>query len=146
MLRKFNLEDKHEYIEMMKEFYKSPAVLHTIPQEYMETTFDNIINGTPYAKGYIIEDDNNNTAGYLLLSITYSNEVAGLVVLVEELFIKEQFRGNGIGRKVLTQVREMYKDAKRFRLEVTKENLGAIKLYKNLGYESLDYLQMVIEV
>lgn len=145
MLRDFRLSDKTEYIEMMKEFYTSPAVLHSIPQEYMETTFDNIINETPYAKGYIIED-NGNTAGYLLLSITYSNEVAGLVVLVEELFIKEEFRGKGIGGKVLMQIREMYKDAKRFRLEVTKENAGAIKLYKNLGYESLDYLQMVIEV
>ena len=34
---------------------------------------------------------------------------------------------------------------KRIRLEVGEDNLGAIKLYKNIGFEFLDYRQMVID-
>lgn len=145
MIRNIRLEDKNDYIKMTKEFYTSPAVLHSIPEEYIHITFDNIVNDTPYAKGYIIEDD-GLVAGYILLSLTYSNEAGGLVVLVEEIYIKDDFRGRGIGKKALTKIKEMYKEAKRFRLEVTKENKGAIKLYKNLGYEDLDYLQMIIDM
>ncbi len=145
MLRNININDKKEYIEMTKEFYTSEAVLHSIPQEYIETTFDNLVNDTPYAKGYMIEY-NGGVAGYVLLAITYSNEVGGKVVWIEEIFIKEEFRGKGIGKKVFGQIKELNKDAKRFRLEVTKENLGAIRLYENLGYENLDYLQMTIDI
>lgn len=145
MLRNININDKKEYIEMTKEFYTSEAVLHSIPQEYIETTFDNLVNDTPYAKGYMIEY-NGEVAGYVLLAITYSNEVGGKVVWIEEIFIKEEFRGKGIGKKVFGQIKELNKDAKRFRLEVTKENLGAIRLYENLGYENLDYLQMTIDI
>ena len=76
MLRNININDKKEYIEMTKEFYTSEAVLHSIPQEYIETTFDNLVNDTPYAKGYMIEY-NGGVAGYVLLAITYSNEVGG---------------------------------------------------------------------
>lgn len=145
MLRSININDKKEYIEMTKEFYTSEAVLHSIPQEYIETTFDNLVNNTPYAKGYMIEY-NGEIAGYVLLAITYSNEVGGKVVWIEEIFIKEEFRGKGIGKNVFGQIKELNKDAKRFRLEVTKENLGAIRLYENLGYENLDYLQMTIDI
>lgn len=145
MLRSVNINDKKEYIEMTKEFYTSEAVLHSIPQEYIETTFDNLVNNTPYAKGYMIEY-NGEIAGYALLAITYSNEVGGKVVWIEEIFIKEEFRGKGIGKNVFGQIKELNKDAKRFRLEVTKENLGAIRLYENLGYENLDYLQMTIDI
>lgn len=145
MLRSVNINDKKEYIQMTKEFYTSEAVLHSIPQEYIETTFDNLVNNTPYAKGYMIEY-NGEIAGYVLLAITYSNEVGGKVVWIEEIFIKEEFRGKGIGKNVFGQIKVLNKDAKRFRLEVTKENLGAIRLYENLGYENLDYLQMTIDI
>jgi len=36
-----------------------------------------------------------------------------------------------------------YPAAKRFHLEVAKENTRAIDLYKKLGYEVLGYVQMV---
>jgi len=39
-----------------------------------------------------------------------------------------------------------YPAAKRFHLEVAEENTRAIGLYKKLGYEVLDYVQMVKNV
>jgi ribosomal protein S18 acetylase RimI-like enzyme len=39
-----------------------------------------------------------------------------------------------------------YPSAKRFRLEVSKENTRAIELYRKLGYEVLEYVQMVKDV
>ena len=38
-----------------------------------------------------------------------------------------------------------YPDVVRFRLEVTAANEGAAALYKKLGFEYLDYRQMVLD-
>jgi ribosomal protein S18 acetylase RimI-like enzyme len=39
-----------------------------------------------------------------------------------------------------------YPSAKRFHLEVAEENTRAIELYKKLGYEILEYVQMIKEI
>lgn len=145
MLRNLKITDKNEFINMIKEFYSSEAVLHSIPQKNIETTFNEIMNSNPYVHGYMIEY-NKSVAGYVLLALTYSNEAGGICVWIEEIFIKKEFRGKGLGKIVLNDIKEKYNNAKRFRLEVTKENLKAIKLYENLGYENLDYLQMIIDI
>ena len=36
-----------------------------------------------------------------------------------------------------------FPDVRRFRLEVTRCNERAISLYRRLGYEELDYIQMI---
>ena len=69
-----------------------------------------------------------------------------MVLLIEELYIKEEYRNHGIGTKVLDFLKEEYKDYRRIRLEVEKNNLRALKLYKKIGFDNLEYLQMVIEM
>ncbi|MEG1448870.1 MAG: GNAT family N-acetyltransferase, partial [Oscillospiraceae bacterium] len=102
------------------------------------------IGESTYAKGYLIEC-NGEVAGYGLISLTFSGEVGGLVVLLEELYIKEEFQGKGLGTEYFSFIENLYKDAKRFRLEVTKVNAGAIKLYTRLGYSEISYKQMIKE-
>ncbi len=143
MIRNLELKDRIEFIDMATEFYDSNAVLHSIPVEYMECTFSEAMSNSPYVKCHIIEH-NSETAGYGLISITYSNEVGGLVVLIEELFIKEPFRGLGLGGKYLDFIHNMYSGtARRFRLEISKTNTDAERLYLRKGYKELNYKQMV---
>lgn len=128
---------------MATKFYGSNAVLHNIPVEYMERTFNEAMSNSPYAKCHIIEH-NTETADYGLISITYSNEAVGLVVLIEELFIKKPFRGLGLGGKYLDFIHNINSGtARRFRLEISKSNTEAERLYLKKGYEELNYKQMV---
>lgn len=143
MIRNLEFKDRAEFINMATEFCGSNAVLHSIPVEYMERTFSEIMSNSPYAKCHIIEHD-SETAGYGLISITYSNEVGSLVVFIEELFIKERFRGHGLGGKYLDFIHDMYSGTvRRFRLEISKNNTDAERLYLRKGYEEFDYKQMV---
>lgn len=57
----------------------------------MTATFDTILKGSPYADGVILEMD-GKPVGYGLISLTYSGEVGGLSVLLEELYIREEYR------------------------------------------------------
>lgn len=144
-IRKILSSDRNDYIQMVNSFYNSAAVMHKIPLKYIEDTFDFIQNDDKYASCYIIEHE-NLIIGYCLISKTYSQEVSGMVLLIEELYIKEEYRSHGIGTKVLNFLKEEYKDYRRIRLEVEKNNLRALKLYTKIGFDNLGYLQMVIEM
>lgn len=146
MIRKLRKEDKEEFISMVEDFYHSEAVLYTISKENITNTFEEFIEDSPYGKVYIIEYE-KKTAGYAQISFSFSNEAGGMVIWIEELYIKEQYRGFGLGTKALDFIMEQYKPkAKRFRLELTEENKGAENLYLNKGFVRLEYAQMLYDL
>ena len=70
-----------------------------------------------------------------------------MVVLIEELYIRPEYHGKGIGNFVLDWLFQEYQDkVKRFRLEVTRENDGATRLYRKKGFQPLEYDQMVYDL
>lgn len=141
--RPIKLEDQAKYLQMMKRFYSGPAALHEIPEDNMKKTLQETIASSPYVKCYIFEE-NEVICGYGLLTMTYSNEAGGLVVWLDEIYIEDEYRGRGIGSQFIQFVFEHH-PAKRYRLEVSKENARAAKLYEKLGFQPLEYEQMVID-
>ena len=65
--------------------------------------------------------------------------------MFEELYLKEEARGKGYGSRYFEAVMKARPEVKRFRLEVTRSNEGAVRLYQKLGFEFLDYDQMVLD-
>ncbi|MBQ4052346.1 MAG: tRNA (guanosine(37)-N1)-methyltransferase TrmD [Clostridia bacterium] len=144
-LRFFTPQDRSEFLEMVTAFYSTPGVLHTIPPEHMEKTFDGILEKDPYINAYVIQFE-RKTAGYCLISHTWSNEGGGLTVWIEEIYIKPEFRGHKLCEKALRTIFDLYGEtASRYRLEVTAENKQAKKIYYKLGFKGLDYQQMIKE-
>ena len=143
MIRKLTENDRELYLEMAREFYHSPAVLHPVPDAYFERTVDEALRGETYAGIYILEED-GKPAGYGLTAKTFSQEAGGYVIWVEELYIRQEFRSRGLGGAFFRWLEENKGDeVKRLRLEVEEDNTRAIALYERLGYEVLDYRQMV---
>ena len=64
---------------------------------------------------------------------------------IEEIFLKPEFRGQGLGTEIMAWLEREYPAARRFRLEVTQVNQGAVRLYQRAGYEFLRYDQMVLD-
>ena len=143
MIRKLCENDKYKFIEMCRDFYSMDCVAHEIPVENILRTFDLIVSGSEYADAFVYEKDNEIT-GYILLAITYSNESGGIVIWLDEIYVCPEYRGNGIGSKLIDFVLEKYKTASRFRLEVTECNKSARKLYASKGFKDLSYEQMEI--
>ncbi|MDD6919658.1 MAG: GNAT family N-acetyltransferase [Eubacteriales bacterium] len=142
-INKINFDDKQYFIHSSIEFYNSPAVLHDIDTKYHEDTFDELMNYSKYIDCYIFKVD-KTYAGYALLNKTYSREAGGIVIWIEELFVEKEFRSKKIGSEFLRWL-ENNIPAKRYRLEVEKDNIKAISLYKHLGYTQLPYLQLIKE-
>lgn len=129
---------------MTAAFYSSEAVDHKVDPQNCVNTFDELMRSDTYAECYIIEES-AKIAGYVLLSKSYSQEVGGICIWFEEIWIEPDFRGNGIGSKVLNQVMELHSEAARFRLEYAPANPRAAELYRRMGFEDLNYMQMCLD-
>lgn len=143
--RKFEEKDRDIFFSMVKKFYAPPAVLHFPSDEVMMSSFDAALEIPELVKGYIFEYD-GETAGYAVVSMKFETEVGGMAAWIEELFVEESFRSKGIGSAFFEHLKkELSGRMKRIRLEVGDENDGAKKLYERIGFEPLDYRQMVID-
>ena len=71
-----------------------------------------------------------------------SQEASGLTVWIEELYIRPEFQGNGLGTQFFEFIQKEI-PARRYRLEIEPDNEGARALYERLGFKSLDYSQMI---
>lgn len=144
-IRAMQLKDMEEVVGMMRVFYDSPAVIHAAPDEILRQDVKDCVGDCPYIEGYIFEE-NDRILGYSMVAKSYSTEYGGICVWVEDLYMKEEARGLGIGTAFFRFLDEKYKDqAVRFRLEVEEENERAVAVYKKAGYHPLPYMQMTKE-
>lgn len=141
MIRIIEEKDRETFLELSKEFYSSNAVLHPIDESFHEKTFAELMRSHDYLECYIIEE-NGETAGYCLLNKTFGHECGGPVIWIEELYVRSEYQGRGIGSEMLDLVEQAH-PAARYRLETEPENERAAKLYGRKGYEPLGYCQMV---
>ena len=145
VIRKIEEKDRADYLRMAKEFYASDAVLIHVSDDHFVRTFQELMRSDAYANCYIFTLD-DQVAGYALLARTFSQEAGGLDDWVEEVYVLPAFRGRGIGNAFFAKLQKERPDAvKRFRLEVEKENDGAVRLYRSLGFDFLPYDQMILD-
>lgn len=141
IIRDFKQSDLESFCAMSRDFYTCGAALKDIPDKNRINAFNEIINGSPCIRGLIFEE-NNETIGYALLTFFYSCEAGSPMCLIDEIYFKKEHRGRGNGTQYLNWVFKTY-PRHSFRLEVMPGKTDAIKLYKKMGFESLDYLQLV---
>lgn len=145
-IRQMERGDLEEVLEMMKVFYASPAVLHKASEEVLRRDIEDCVGDMPYIEGYVFVEG-KECAGYAMAAKSYSTEYGGLCVWIEDLYMKQEFRHQGIGSMFLAFLEERYRGrAVRFRLEAEEENRAAVEAYKKCGYHVLPYLEMTKEV
>jgi ribosomal protein S18 acetylase RimI-like enzyme len=76
-----------------------------------------------------------------MVAKSFSTEFGKPCMWLEDLYIKEPYRGCGIGRALIEHLAEKYKDAI-LRLEVEAENAHAMHLYEKCGFTPLPYVEM----
>ena len=128
-IRNMMEQDKQEVLDMMRVFYASPAVQSNGSDEIFENDIRTCIEGSPYLEGYVFENDGQ------LLGICHGSQelfhrVWKAVCLIEDLYMKPESRGLGIGSKFFEYIEEKYADVV-VRLEVEEENERAVHVYKS---------------
>lgn len=145
-IRPMEDRDTEEVLAMMKVFYDSPAILHKASEEVLRRDIRDCVRDVPFVEGFVFEKE-NQIAGYSMIAKSYSTEYGGICIWIEDLYIKPEYRGSGIGTQFFSYLEEQYgENAVRLRLEVEKDNARAIGVYKKCGYQELSYVQMTKEI
>lgn len=140
MIRLMQAQDAEKVLDMMRIFYASPAVLSNGSEEIFQNDVAECVSDSPYLEGYIFEHQ-GLTAGYAMVAKSFSTEFGKRCIWIEDLYVKPEFRGMGLGGAFLQHIQPLYPGAL-FRLEAERENDGAVRLYEKMGFEELPYLEL----
>jgi GNAT superfamily N-acetyltransferase len=93
----------------------------------------------------LIAEWNQEAVGYALFFAFYSTW-RGRQIFLEDLFVREPFRGKAIGTSLMAQVAKIAveENCRAMRWEVLNWNRPAIALYESLGVTLLDELRTVL--
>tara|TARA_B110000438_G_scaffold253022_1_gene258418 strand:+ start:129 stop:581 length:453 start_codon:yes stop_codon:yes gene_type:complete len=105
----------------------------------------NLIKSTNYIKDrinnnesiiFIAINDVNEAIGFVQLYETFGSLDLGKIIILYDLYVKEDHRKNNIGRKLMIKSHEYAKkiNAKRIQLSTATDNYIGQSLYESLGY------------
>ncbi len=139
-IRKMVRGDEEQVVSMMRTFYASPAVFTNGSEKIFRRDVEECVGESPFATGYVLLSD-GVVAGYAMLAFGYSTEFGRRTVWIEDIYVKDSFRGTGIGSAFLEFVKEEFSGCL-LRLEVERENAPAVRVYRKAGFEELPYAEM----
>ena len=114
----------------------------TLPEHYSNSFFMELLLDSP--ETFVVAENNNKIIGYIMCRIEYGFSVLKKMSLarkghVVSFAVLEEYRGKGIGKKLVEQSIEGMKIRKcnESYLEVRTDNIPAIKLYESLGFDRI---------
>lgn len=134
-------------VPLLLSFFRELADYERQPNEVVvkeETLIKDGFGPQPKFRALIAEWE-GQAIGYALLFAFYSSW-KGPGIFLEDLFVREAFRGRGIGRALLSEVARIARKEGSYaiRWEVLGWNESAIKFYESLGGEFFDDWRQVL--
>ncbi len=128
---------RDEVIGLMRKFYAAEQIAFEL--QTAEMVFGELTHTDGHGRIYLITTP-EKTAGYLIVTFCYSAEFRGRFLLLDELYLREEFRGKGFGRRALDFAAGVGRACglQIMRLEVSRKNQKALALYLNAGFKSSD--------
>lgn len=134
LFKPFEAADAPTVISMMEQFYAIDG--YPMDAAVSKGLFFEFIENDSLGKGWVIIAD-GNPVGYIILTFVFSFEYAGRIAFLDELFVSETMRGQGIAKQALDFIAEAAKalSVKIIYLEIEPHNEGAKKLYLTKNFK-----------
>jgi ribosomal protein S18 acetylase RimI-like enzyme len=126
--------DEDALVGLMREFYAYEGLPwnETVARQGLRT----ILADGSVGQVWLLRTDGEH-AGYLVLAFSFSLEFHGRYGFLDELYLREGYRGRGLGRRAIEKAEEACRSVggRALRLEVTCENAAARSFYARLGFD-----------
>lgn len=126
-------------IELMREFYACEHL--SFDEQMARQSLQQLLAQPSYGLVYLI-DVAGEVIGYFALAFGFSLEFHGRDAILDEIYLRERFRGQGVGRAGLQFVEEICRreGIKAVHLVVEKANKRAQTVYREAGYRTQERL------
>ena len=152
----------HQMINELAEYEKAPEEVIATELDLMKALFGrdfsspefdqhdsistsgsaNTPHGQPAVYAFVIEDPNDSEqlAGIAIWFLNYSTWDGTHGVYLEDLYVRPQFRGQGMGKALMKRLAQVCidNDYSRFQWWVLKWNQPAIEVYRAMGAKAMD--------
>jgi GNAT superfamily N-acetyltransferase len=120
--------------EFMRQFYAIDQ--YHFDEQIARKVLTTLIEEPSLGKLWLISTE--EAIGYIALTFGYSLEFHGRDAIVDELFLTEPYRNQGIGTQTLQFVYEqcLHLGIHALHLEVEHTNEAGLALYRKMGFES----------
>ena len=130
-IRKLKKEDFMEYIELMKEFRPIEVC---ITKEIFDDVYKKIFNR---GKIFVMILDRKIVGSMTLLEEYKFVNNLSKYIHIEDVIVKREFRGRGIGTKLLNYVKKYSEDCNFFKI-ILNCDLKICNFYEKSGFEKRD--------
>ena len=130
-------DDIETLIAMMREFYAHEDL--TFDEAIARRALRGIVGDETFGRVFLIVSA-DEVAGYAALTFGYSLEFHGRDAFVDELYLRDEYRGQGIGSRALEFLTEVCAEngISALHLEVERSNTPAQAVYRKFGFEDHD--------
>ena len=138
MIRPAVPEDAPTILAFIRELAGYERLSHAVTAA-LEDVRATLFGPDPQARVLIAEAD-GAPAGFALSFFTYSTFLARRGIWLEDLYVRPEFRGRGLGKALLTHLADECREQGYGRLEwsVLKWNAPLIAFYESLGAERME--------
>src|SRR5262245_26092827 len=133
--------DEPALFELMREFYRHEAMAWDEPAA--RAALHGLLADAKLGRAMLIEVD-GALAGYVAVCFGYSLEFLGRDAFVDELYVREAFRGRGLGVRALEIAAELCRESgvRALHLEVEHRNARAQAIYRKAGFADREHYLM----
>jgi len=148
---------KIKIIKAEQKHIKEVGILFDLYRQFYKYE-SNLIESTNYIKDrinnnestiFIAISDADDAIGFVQLYETFGSLDLGKIIILYDLYVKEDHRKNNIGRQLMIRSHEYAKkiNAKRIQLSTATDNFIGQSLYESLGYvKDIDFYTYDFEI
>ena len=142
-MRKASLADVQQLVKMMAEFYSDSP--YTLNPRRATDAFNALLDDERLGHVWIIQS-NSKEVGYMVVTLCHSMTFGGMTAIVDDFFIQPAFRGAGLGKAAVDEVRSYCAShgVRAIHVETGRDNAAALAVYRHAGLVATDHVHLTL--
>lgn len=140
-MRKASIRDVQLLVGLMAEFYSDSP--YTLNPRRATDAFTALLRDERLGSVWIIQSHSRDV-GYVVLTLCHSMTFGGPVAVVDDFFIQSAFRGQGLGKAAMAEVRShcATNGIRALHVETGRDNPVALAVYRRAGFVETGHVRL----